>query len=447
MAQAEFKRVPIDTLHEDPANARKHPERNRSAVRSSLAEFGQVEALVVQKGTGRVIGGNARLGEMRALGVEEVMVAEVDLQGIDATRLGLILNRSAETAEWDIDTLAGLLKSLDDEDALEGLGWDDSELETLLADVEPAIEPSEGDDDAPEPDSGPPDSQPGEVYELGPHRLVCGDCRDAGTVLLLAAGRKVNVAFTSPPYASQRKYDESSGFKPIPADEYVEWFEAVQGAVRQVLAADGSWFVNIKEHCEDGQRHLYVKKLTIRMVEGWGWRFVDEFCWNHKGLPGAWPNRFKNAWEPVFHFSQENTIRFRPKSVAHESENCFSEGGRVSDTNQSGNVGWSSGSGIDYHPGRALPGNVLSIHGGSDGGHSAAFPVALPSFFVRAYSDPGDVIFDPFMGSGTTMIAAALHGRVALGCEINPRYCDVIRRRWTRWAKEHGKDPGPGALE
>ena len=137
-----FKSVPISTLHEDPANARKHPERNRAAVRSSLAEFGQVEALVVQKGTGRVIGGNCRLGELRALGVEEVMVSEVDLGGVDATRLGLILNRSAETAEWDTDTLTELLKSLDDEDALEGLGWDDAEIEALLQAM-PDVGPSD----------------------------------------------------------------------------------------------------------------------------------------------------------------------------------------------------------------------------------------------------------------------------------------------------------------
>jgi ParB-like chromosome segregation protein Spo0J len=143
-----FKRVPIESLHEDPANARRHPERNRAAVRASLAEFGQVEALVVQKGTGRVIGGNCRLGELRALGVTEVMVAEVDLHGVDAARLGLVLNRSAETAEWDQDALGDLLAVLKDDDALEGLGWDEHELADYLE--APAFDPT---DDLP-PDLG-----------------------------------------------------------------------------------------------------------------------------------------------------------------------------------------------------------------------------------------------------------------------------------------------------
>lgn len=136
MSSPTFRLVALDTLHEDPANARKHPDRNRATVRASLQEFGQVEALVVEAGTGRVIGGNCRLAELRALGRKEVMVSEVDVHGVDATRLGLVLNRSAETAEWDADTLAKLLGGLGDD--AEGLGWDQDELERLLGkDEEP----------------------------------------------------------------------------------------------------------------------------------------------------------------------------------------------------------------------------------------------------------------------------------------------------------------------
>ena len=95
----------------------------------------------------------------------------------------------------------------------------------------------------------------------------------------------------------------------------------------------------------------------------------------------------------------------------------------------------------------ALPSNVLKVSGVERGtGHSAAFPAALPAFFIKAFSDPGDLVFDPFMGSGTTLIAAAKEGRVAAGCELSPAYCDIIRDRWTRWAIEAGQDPGPGAL-
>lgn len=91
-------------------------------------------------------------------------------------------------------------------------------------------------------------------------------------------GAKINVAITSPPYASQRKYDESSGFKPIRPNEYVEWYRPIAENIKANLTKDGSYFCNIKEHCDDGQRDLYVKDLTIAHVREWGWMFVDEFC-------------------------------------------------------------------------------------------------------------------------------------------------------------------------
>jgi hypothetical protein len=126
----------------------------------------------------------------------------------------------------------------------------------------------------------------------------------------------------------------------------------------------------------------------------------------------------------------------------------FHEGGRVSGTNRTGNQGW-RGCDVAFEDGIALPSNVVDIPNNSanhDAAHSAAFPAALPSFFIRAFSDDGDAIFDPFLGSGTTLIAAAKHGRVGYGCEISAHYCDVIRRRWTTWAEQAGQDPGPGAL-
>ena len=80
-------------------------------------------------------------------------------------------------------------------------------------------------------------------------------------------------------------------------------------------------------------------------------------------------------------------------------------------------------------------------------GHAAAFPVGLPSFFIKAYTDPGDLVYEPFCGSGTTLIAAAKEGRVCRGIEISPKYCDVIRRRWTKWAKQNNREVGTGGLE
>lgn len=132
----ELQQVPIDTLVLDPENARLHNDRNKDSVRASIKEFGQVEVLVIQKGTNRVIGGNCRLQEMRRLGHDKVWVAEVDVDDKKANKLALALNRTSELAEWDDKVLGKLLAELENDRDLSGLGWNDSEVDKLLADTE-----------------------------------------------------------------------------------------------------------------------------------------------------------------------------------------------------------------------------------------------------------------------------------------------------------------------
>ena len=181
-----------------------------------------------------------------------------------------------------------------------------------LADAEPEAAAAVEEEAVPEPPAQPV-TMPGDVWLIGRHRLICGDCRDAAVVEKLMAGASANVAITSPPYATQREYDPTSGFKPVPPEEYVEWFRAVAASIESVLAPDGSYFLNIKAHADEGERNLYVKDLVLAHRRQWGWRFVDEFCWRKtdNGVPGGWGNRFKNAWEPVFHFCRQQQIKFR----------------------------------------------------------------------------------------------------------------------------------------
>jgi hypothetical protein len=235
----------------------------------------------------------------------------------------------------------------------------------------------------------------------------------------------------------------------------VEWFRAVAAGVESLLAPDGSYFLNIKAHADDGERNLYVMDLVLAHRRLWGWRFVDEFCWRKtdNGVPGGWGNRFKNAWEPVFHFCRQQQIKFRAEAVSHESEDCFdyspdnpksnsgsgllgtgargaaADGGKYQDASQRSKNSLSDDL-EGRHPGLARPSNVIEVKSeSSQGSHSAPFPRALVDFFIKAFSDAGDVVFDPFMGSGTTMAAAQGLGRAGYGCEISPAYCDVIVRR------------------
>jgi DNA modification methylase len=425
----------------------KNPRDNDAAAEElayTISEVGWTNPILLDKHD-TIIAGHTRLKAALKLGLTEVPTITLDVDGPQAELIAIADNRLAEFAEWDKDALAEILESLQAEGIDTKIaGYGDDDLSDLLASLD--SDPIGPDDIEPEAPPEDPDSKRGEVYELGPHRLICGDCRDPDTVTALLDGRKINVAFTSPPYASQRKYDESSGFKPIHPDEYVEWFDAVQANVREHLADDGSWFVNIKEHCDDGQRSLYVKDLTLAHVRRWGWRFVDEFAWTRPSPPGAWPDRFKNGFEPVFHFSMAR-VKFRPESVGHPSGSVPVPSSKAG-ANKSGPNGEYWNLSLETSQGLALPSNVIKVSGVAPGtGHTAAFPVALPAFFIRAFSDASDAIFDPFLGSGTTLIAAAKEGRACYGVEISEGYCDVIRKRWTAWAKEAGQDPGPGALD
>jgi len=152
-----LKEVQIDTLVLDPQNARTHSNKNKDAVRASISEFGQVEVLVVQKGTNVVIGGNCRLQEMRRIGISKAWVAEVDVDDSKAKRLALTLNRTGELAGWDDKILGKLLGELESVGDMDNLGWNDVELDKILSDVETGwlddleqLEPT-GDPDNPAP--------------------------------------------------------------------------------------------------------------------------------------------------------------------------------------------------------------------------------------------------------------------------------------------------------
>lgn len=427
-------RVPLSSLVLDPANARSHPDRNLDAIGDSLRSFGQVEPLVVQRGTGRVIGGNGRLAVMRREGQTHADVVYLDIDDHAATRLGIALNRTAELAEWDKETLASLLDGMGEADLLT-TGFDADSLKDLLADLTPPVV-VEDEAPAPLPD---PVSKPGDLWELGGHRLLCGDSTKGEDVGRVMGGQRADLCFTSPPYASQRKYDESSGFKPIKPSEYVEWWGRAQSGIRATLKQSGSLILNIKEAADEGQKQDYVKRLVLRHIDEWGWLWIEEYIWPRPALPLD-PNtsrRFKNAWESVFHFALSKDFVFNPDAVRHESDGCFSykdqkaAGKKICDGGQG--LGGGAMSPVGQHTGLAYASNMLPNFGGAKVvGHSAAFPVGLPAFFIRCFSPDDGVVYEPFSGSGTTIVASEETGRTCRAIELSGQYVDVAVRRWEK---------------
>jgi len=444
---------PVDRLVPYARNARTHSDAQVAQIAASIVEFGFNAPILVDSDAG-IVAGHGRLLAARKLRLVEVPVVVLDHLSETQRRAYIIAdNKLSENAGWDEEILAAELADLEHEGLdLRLVGFSDAELEALLANENESAEPNE-EEPLTEPPSQ-PITQPGDVWLIGNHRLICGDCREVAVIEKLLDGKRANIVITSPPYATQREYDPASGFKPVPPDEYCDWFREVAANIQTILTPDGSYFLNIKEHAEDGERSLYVKDLVLAHKRQWGWRFVDEFCWRKtdNGVPGGWGNRFKNAWEPVFHFARQPEIKFRPDAVSHKSEDCFdyspnnprstsgsgllgtgprgaaADGGKNQDAWKRSRSSLSDTNG--RYAGLARPSNVIEARTeSSQGSHSAPFPRGLVEFFVKAFTDVEDSVFDPFLGSGTTMAAAHVLGRAGYGCEISPAYCDVILQR------------------
>lgn len=440
--------LPLDHIQHASRNPKGHADTD---ISRSIDHFGFAELPLLDERTGRLVAGHGRHNQLVAMqqaGKHAPDGIRIDDTGAwlmpvirgwasrsdsDADAYLVASNQLVTKGGWEDHSLAEILEELQDQHLLDLTGFDDDDLAQLLDGLHEPDEPTDSEPGEPGASAPPEDpvTKPGDVWILGPHRIICGDSRDHDTVTAVLDGARINLAVTSPPYASRRSYDPSSGFQPIPPDEYVDWFTEIQANVRAHLADDGSWFVNIKEHTEDGQRHLYVKDLTIAHVRRWGWRFIDELSWHKTDpFPGRYEGRFKNAFEPVFHFAIGQP-KHRPDHVLLDSNTAIvtTPTARAHAT-QFSNETLRTVSGT----GKVWPSNVLTLAAGAEGvdggSHAAAFPVRLPAWFINAYTDPGDTVFDPFMGSGTTLIAADNEGRIGYGVEISPAYCDVICRRY-----------------
>ncbi len=423
-------------------NAKLHPDAQLKLIRHSIDNFKADQPIVVDENMVIIKGHGRRLAAMELKMKTFPVIVRDDLTETEKRAARLADNRSAESG-YDPEMLKLEIGELETDYDIESIGFDESYLAGI--DININEDESESSDTEPQVDKAAElqkewKTEEGQLWALGRHRLICGDCTDKAVVDRLMEGKKCNGIFTSPPYAMQRK-DSYGG---VPTDQYVEWWDGVQVNMRSVLADDGSFFVNIKPHCEKGQRVLYVMDMVLAMVRTWGWRFVDELCWKNGGLPGKFDPRFKNGYEPVYQFSL-NIPKFRKENVKYEMNDSNKRKTKKNKQDYGGRGDYGSPTGSDVHLNQrtfdnefAFPSNVIDIP--ADRGflrdknvgeiHSATFPIKLPTFFIKAYSDSGDIWIDPFCGSGTTIIAAENENRIGYGIEALPEYCAVILQRY-----------------
>lgn len=261
------------------------------------------------------------------------------------------------------------------------------------------------------------------------NKFLQGDCEE---VLQQLPDNSIDLIVTSPPYADQRK----TTYGGVSPDEYVNWFLPKASQFRRVLKPTGTFILNIKERVVDGERHTYVIELILKMREQ-GWLWTEEFMWHKKNsYPGKWPNRFRDNWERLIQFNKDKKFHMYQEAVmVPVGEWAKGRLAKLSDTDKIrdiSKVGSGFGKNVSNWLGRdrVYPTNV--IHLATECGnrnHSAAFPIELPEWFIKLFTQPGDVVLDPFMGSGTTAQAAMRLGRSFVGVDLSPEYVALARER------------------
>ena len=400
-------KVQIAQLSLDPSNARKHSARNLDAIAASLKKFGQRKPIVVHKGV--VLAGNGTLEAAKTLGWTEIEVAEVpsDWDLDTAKAYALADNRTAELAEWDESELAKQLLELQDAD------WDITELGfdiPALADIEPGDE-----DEIPEPPVE-PKTKLGDIYQLGRHRLMCGDSTDKTTINKFLNGKQIELCFTSPPYSDQREYN---GKKDLSINQIIKFISAVRDNCDYYV-------VNLGVSRKNGAINRYWDDY-IQEAENSNLKLLSWNVWNRQGSSGFSVGQItamfaiEHEWIFVFGANFKNIKKTIENKSAGQNQNSGNRNADGSKTKKQITISNHRQLGTIYNGG---------VENKPQGDHPAAFPVDFPRTYIEAMTNQDGIVYEPFGGSGSTLIAAEQTNRTCYMMELDPKYCDVIVTRW-----------------
>jgi DNA modification methylase len=252
---------------------------------------------------------------------------------------------------------------------------------------------------------------------------------DSTKVLKKIPKDSIDLIITSPPYSNQRK-DSYGGTHP---DKYINWFLPIAAELFRVLKPNGTFILNIKEKVHKGQRHTYVIKLILALIQ-MGWLWTEEFIWHKKNsVPGKWPNRFRDGWERLLQFNKQRQFNMYQEAVVIPANTTPTKKKLEKKKNiiKSG-----TGSRFVINPskwkdrGWVYPTNVVHLSTENrNKGHSAAFPDTLPTWFIKLFTKKGDIVLDPFMGSGTTNKVAQQLQRNSIGIEIKKEYFKLVQEK------------------
>jgi DNA modification methylase len=369
-----MKNVKIGLIKPYEKNAKKHPAKQIKQVAESIKAFGFNQPIVVDK-NGVIIVGHGRYEAAKLLGLKDVPAIKVNLTDEQAKAYRLADNKLNES-EWDMGLAIEELKGLSDE-LIDLTGFDRDLL----------IETDEKDDILP--DNAPTRAKLGDVWQLGRHRIMCGDSTDKASVERLMDGKKADMVFTDPPYGiSIVKHNQIGGGGKL----------GFVGATGEAKARKYRDIVNDETTDTAKKHYLLCLELGIKKFILWGGNYFTDFLSPERGWiiwdkkEGDIKNTFADcelAWTNL----GKNAKIFR-----HLWAGLLRKGGRNEELKER------------VHPTQK--------------------PVGLLSDILLEYTKEDDIVFDAFLGSGSTLIATEKTGRICYGMELDPKYTDVILKRW-----------------
>lgn len=380
---------------------KKNPRKNNDSVddvANSIRDFGYLQPIVVDRNN-VVIVGHTRLKALQKLGrteVEVVVADDLDDKQADAYRIAD--NKVGEKSIWDDELLSQEIQRLQDDIDMTQYGFSDEDVQSLIASAdEEDTQPSE--DVIP---NAPTEavSKRGQIYQLGRHRLMCGDSTSAEDIIKLMAGTRADITFTSPPYNantldSNEKISDSHTHKKYLNDDDDVSDEEYQAFIERNMDL-------ILEHSKEVFYNIGVakgsKRTVIRLLNDYIDEFKDFIYWMKTNpTPHIDKHTISSATELIMAFSKDSGSR-----KFHHRFGFFN--GVISGVN-------------------AMPQDYASIH-------KATFPLYLPTEIINRFTDEGATVLDCFGGTGTTLIACEDTNRICYMMEIEPIYVDVIIQRW-----------------
>jgi len=375
-------------------NSRTHSDDQVAQVAASIQEFGFTNPILIDE-SNTIIAGHGRLLASKKLGLDSVPT--ITLEGLtEAQRKAYVIadNKLALNAGWDTESLTAELQRLQELDFELGLtGFDVDELAKLLEPEQ--VQGLTDEDEVPEvPDD--PVSKEGDIWVCGNHRLMCDDSTSIDAVDKLMDGRKADMVFTSPPYNADAKAGQgdifnkkksvklySDGYSDnLPSQDYVDFAASVLEVCFGVT--DGFIFWNVSYNAKS--RFEYIQQISNRLPY-----LVEQICWK-KSSTIPFKGSLMRDWEPIYVFSTNK----QPVAVKEVTSNFW----QVSNT------------------------------GSQAENHKACFPVELPERGIAIVAKNTGIVFEPFGGSGSTLIACEKTARDCHMMELDPKYVDVIVKRW-----------------